>query len=223
LIPTDHGPAVVTVKPESCRRCGEPLSGADPEPLRHQVWELPAIRPVVTKYPLHWRICPGCREGTCGQLPAGVPRAQAGPRLLALTTWLMGCFKPSKRRVARFREPVLGQPCSPGWVVKLQDQATAALAPADDELAEQLPTEAVQGIDESPTKAARLKNWLWTFVANAYTVFALPTPSPAWSTASGPRGIGTWAGRNGAGRIGNAIFRHSSSIRTTRSNAWGGT
>jgi len=63
----------------------------------------------------------------------------AGPRLVALTALLMGCFRQSKRRVALFLEQVLNQPCSPGWVVKLQNQATAALTPAYEELARQLP------------------------------------------------------------------------------------
>jgi transposase len=91
----------------------------------------------------------------------------------------MGCFKQSKRRVALFLEQVLNQPCSPGWVVKLQNQATAALIPAYDQLADNLPTEPLLGIDESPTKEARAKSWLWTFVASTYTVFALRTTRAA--------------------------------------------
>jgi transposase len=179
LVPTDQCQAVVSVKPENCRRCGEPLAGVDPRPLRHQVWEVPEIKPIVTEYQLHRLACPCCRESTCGQLPAGVPQGQAGPRLVALTALLMGCFKQSKRRVALFLEQVLNQPCSPGWVVKLQNQATAALTPAYQELADQLPTERVLGIDESPTKQARIKSWLWTFVAGTYTVFALRTTRAA--------------------------------------------
>lgn len=179
LIPTDQCQSVVTVKPEACRRCGERLLGSDPEALRHQVWEIPEIKPLVTEYQLHRLRCPCCGESTCGQLPAGVPHSQAGPRLVALAALLMGCFKQSKRRVALFLEQVLNQPCSPGWVVKLQDQATAALTPAYEELAQQLPTESVLGIDESPTKQARFKSWLWTFVAGTYTVFALRTTRAA--------------------------------------------
>ena len=173
LIPTDQCQAVVTVKPERCRRCSQRLTGADPEPWRHQVWEIPEIKPLVMEYQLHRLTCRGCHASTCGELPPGVPRSQAGPRLVALVALLMGCFKQSKRRVALFLEQVLNQPCSPGWVVKLQNQATAALTPAYEELATQLPSEAVLGIDESPTKEARKKSWLWTFVASTYTVFAL--------------------------------------------------
>src|SRR5438874_13224218 len=45
LIPVEQCQAVVTCRPTVCRRCGEPLAGADPEPLRHQVWELPEVLP----------------------------------------------------------------------------------------------------------------------------------------------------------------------------------
>jgi transposase len=179
LIPVEQCTQVVSVIPEACRRCGQSLAGSDPNPLRHQVWEIPEIRPLVTEYQLHRLTCPGCSKSTCGELPAGVSQSQAGPRLVALVALLMGCFKQSKRRVALFLEQVLNQPCSPGWVVKLQDQATAALTPAYEELAAQLPTEAVLGIDESPTKEARQKSWLWTFVASTYTFFALRTTRAA--------------------------------------------
>ncbi|MEX0728707.1 MAG: IS66 family transposase [Planctomycetaceae bacterium] len=179
LIPTEDCSDVIPVKPTECRRCGTTLSGDDSEPLRHQVWEIPEIKPLVTEYQRHRLTCPCCGVSTCGQLPPGVPHSQAGPRLVALTALLMGCFKQSKRRVALFLEQVLNQPCSPGWVVKLQNQATAALTPAYEELAAQLPSERVLGIDESPTKQARTKSWLWTFVAGTYTLFTLRTTRAA--------------------------------------------
>lgn len=99
--------------------------------------------------------------------------------MVALTALLMGCFRQSKRRVALFLEYVLNQPCSPGWVVKLQQQATAAITPAYDEVAQCLPAEPVLGIDESPTKEGKVKAWLWTFVAPTYTLFALRTTRAA--------------------------------------------
>ena len=179
LIPTNQCQAVIALRPTACRRCGESLAGNDPQPLRHQVWEIPEIKPLVTEYQRHRLICPYCQQSTCAELPAGVPLSQAGPRLVALTALLMGCFKQSKRRVALFLEQVLNQPCSPGWVVKLQDQATTALKPAYEELAAQLPTEPVLGIDESPTKQAQTKSWLWAFVAASYTLFALRTTRSA--------------------------------------------
>jgi transposase len=74
---------------------------------------------------------------------------------------------------------VLGQPCSPGGVVKLQNQATAALRPAYDELAKQLPDEPPVGLDESPTQQGPHKAWLGTAVAPKFTVCALRTTRAA--------------------------------------------
>jgi transposase len=173
LIPTKECDDVHSLKPTECRRCGKKLSGRDPEPLRHQVWELPEIKPHVTEYQRHRLPCPHCGETTCAPLPPGVPASQAGPRLVALTALLMGCFRQSKSRVALFLEQILQQPCSTGWVVKLQNQATEALRPAYQQLASQLPNEPILAMDETPTKQAAAKSWLWTCVAAAFTVFAV--------------------------------------------------
>lgn len=173
LIPPEQCQQVVPLKPAACRRCQRPLAGNDAEPLRHQVWELPNIKPIVTEYQRHRLRCLCCGETTCAELPRGVPTTQAGPRLVALVALLMGSFRQSKRRVALFLEQVLGQPCSPGWVVKLQTQATAALQEAYEELKDRLPEEPVLSIDETPTKEAKCKSWLWTCVAATFTVFAV--------------------------------------------------
>src|SRR4029077_13661566 len=179
LIATEQCQAVVPLQPATCRRCGEALVGTDPKPLRHQVWDIPEIKPLVTEYQLHRLKCPCCQERTCAPLPPGVPASQGGPRLVALVALLMGCFRQSKRRVALFLDSLLNQPCSPGWVVKLQQQATAALTSAYEELAQQLPAEDIFAIDESPTKDGKAKAWLWTFVASTYTVFTLRTTRAA--------------------------------------------
>jgi len=76
LIPTEDCNEVKPLKPTECRRCGERLSGSDPEPLRHQVWELPKIEPIVTEYQRHRLACPACGETTCAPLPEGVPQGQ---------------------------------------------------------------------------------------------------------------------------------------------------
>lgn len=188
LIPTSDCHAVHVLTPDACRRCGETLTGVEDEPWRHQVWELPAIRPLVTEYQRHRLTCNGCGRITCAPLPPGVPESQAGPQLVALTALLMGCFRQSKRRVALFLTEILQQPCSPGWVVKLQTQATTALQPAMNELKQALPRQPVVGGDETPTKQGSAKAWLWTFVASAFTVFAI-RPSRANTTVTELLGV----------------------------------
>ena len=38
---------------DACRRCGQLLDGVDPDPLRHQVIEIPPITPLVIEHRLH--------------------------------------------------------------------------------------------------------------------------------------------------------------------------
>ena len=173
LLPTDQCDDVHPLKPTACRRCGEELSGSDPEPLRHQVWELPEIKPLVTEYQLHRLVCPCCGETTCAELPPGVPRGQSGPRLMAFVALLMAYFRQSKRRAAAFLDTFLGQPCCPALTVKIQNQVTAALRPSYETLAAQLPTQEQLNIDETGTKQENGKVWLWTFVAHLFTVFTV--------------------------------------------------
>jgi transposase len=173
LIPTKECDEVHSLKPSECRRCGERLGGRDREPLRHQVWELPEIRPYVTEYQRHRLACPGCGETTCADLPVGVSTSTAGERLVALTALLLASFRQSKARTALFLEQVLGQPCSTGWVVKLQNQATAATRQAYDELVAALKEEPVVGMDETPAQEANGKAWLWTAAARRFTTFAM--------------------------------------------------
>jgi transposase len=178
LVPTEQCQTLVPCLPTACRRCGRPLSGTDPEPLRHQVWELPEIRPLITEYQQHRLVC-SCGCSTCGPLPQGVPTGQAGPRLIAFAALLMACFRQSKRRAAQFLGLLLNQPASAGWMVVLQNRAAQAVQPAYDELAQQLPTQPVLLIDESPTKQGQVKAWVWTFVAATFTFFACRTSRAA--------------------------------------------
>lgn len=174
MIAVEDCQGVVPCLPTNCRRCGRTLRGTDDQPLRHQVWELPDIQPLVTEYQQHRLICT-CGCSTCGELPAGVPSGQAGPRLTAFAGLLMACFRQSKRRAAQFLSTILNQPASAAWMVRLQNRCACAVQPAYDQLASQLPKEAVLHIDESPTKEGSAKSWVWTIVAKGFTFFACRT------------------------------------------------
>jgi transposase len=178
LLPTEQCQRVIPCVPPSCRRCAAPLSGIDPQPLRHQVWELPEIKPNVIEYQRHRLTC-RCGTVTCGALPTGVPTGQAGPRLIAFSGLLMSYFRQTKRRAALFLSMILHQPACPGWMVWLQKLAAEAVQPAYDELVRQLPQQAVLYIDESPTKEGKTKSWIWTFVAATFTLFATRTSRAA--------------------------------------------
>ena len=173
LIPAEECKEIIEQRPTTCRRCEELLQGDDAAPLRHQVWELPVIKPDVIEYRLHRLTCPGCGETTCGTLPVGVPTGCSGARLTAFVGLLMGHFRQSKRRASLFLKDLLGYPCCPATTVKIQNQVSAALAAPYEELKQQLAHEPQVSMDESPTKQANFKAWLWTAVAPLYAVFAI--------------------------------------------------
>jgi transposase len=164
LIPTDQCDDVQRLRPAECRRCGAKLGGSDAEPLRHQVWELPELKPHVTEYQRHRLTCSCCGATTCAELPVGVPQGQSGPQLMALTAMLMAFYRQSKRRTAEFLATLLGQPCCPALTVKIQNQVTEALRPSYEEVAAELPTQEHLNIDETATKEENDKAWLWTFL-----------------------------------------------------------
>ena len=178
LIPAEQCQEVVSCVPTECRRCGKELTGVDRDPLRHQVWELPEIQPLVTEYQRHRLVCT-CGFSTCGELPQGVPTGQAGPRLIAFAALLMACFRQSKRRAALFLSAILNHPASPSWMVILLIRSSEAVKPAYDELAAQLSQQDTLNIDESPTKQGTSKAWVWTFVATTFTFFACRTSRAA--------------------------------------------
>jgi transposase len=64
LLPVEDVEEVVVIKPEQCTHCQAPLSGDDPRPWRHQVIEIPPIKPVVTEYQWHELRGSACGEAT---------------------------------------------------------------------------------------------------------------------------------------------------------------
>ena len=95
--------------------------GGGREPLRHQVWELPEFKPVITEYRRHRGECPCCPAPTCAALPVGVPSGQSGPRLTAFVGLLMACFRQNKRRTTMFLSLILNRSRSTGLAMKLQN------------------------------------------------------------------------------------------------------
>src|SRR2546421_7192771 len=90
LVPVAEVDEVVVLKPQQCRGCQAPLSGDDASPFRHQVIEIPPLKPVITEYQWHQLVCPACGATTRAPWPDGVPRRTYGPRVqatVALCTW----------------------------------------------------------------------------------------------------------------------------------------
>jgi transposase len=163
--------AVVELRPAACPDCRHELAGDDPDPVVHQVVELPPVRPHVTEYRRHRLACPRCGRVACGQLPPGVSSGY-GPRVEATAALLTGAYRVGKRGVARLMGDLFGVPISPAGVCDLQHHTATALAPVAAEAhAHVVGTPA--NVDETGWRQARTRVWLWVAVTATLTVFII--------------------------------------------------
>src|SRR3954470_14183190 len=149
LVPPEGLRQVVECSPPSCRWCGNVLAGDDPEPIRHQVAEVPPVQPVVDEYRLHRLVCPRCRTSTCATLPLGVPTGAFGPRLRAILSVLAGGYRLGKRPIRRLAFDLLGLSISVGMICRLERQSADELEAPVKELREHVRTAGSAHIDET--------------------------------------------------------------------------
>lgn len=173
LVLPDQLHGTLTCKPDCCAGCGGTLEGSDPQPHRHQVAEVPPIRPEVVEYQIHRLTCPGCGVTTPAELPDGVPRGSFGPRLRAMLSLLAGEFRLAKRPVQRLVRNFFGLDISLGMIAKLERHTAIVLGPVDAELAEAVRAAPWTHIDETPWRQANHKAWLWIGTSDQVTHFQI--------------------------------------------------
>lgn len=173
LVPPEQLRQVIDCKPPQCRWCHTTLAGDDPEPIRHQVAEVPPVTPVVDEYRLHRLMCPRCRTSTCATLPPGVPRGAFGPRLRAILSVLAGGYRLGKRPIRQLAFDLLGLSISVGMICRLERQSADELEAPVEELRQYVREAAVAHIDETSWWQGRDKMWLWAAVTRLVTVFTI--------------------------------------------------
>jgi transposase len=160
---------VVELRASNCTRCSHPLTGDDPSPHRHQVVEIPPIRPHVTEYRRHRLLCPRCGRVTCPALPADA-RGGYGPRVQAVCALLAGAYRVGKRGVARLCQDLFGVPISPAAVCDLQHKTATALEPVVREAHEHVAGRPAN-VDETGWREGGKRGWLWVAATACVTVF----------------------------------------------------
>jgi transposase len=171
LIPVEEVDEVVVIKPAQCTHCQAPLSGDDPKPWRHQVIELPPIKPVVTEYQWHQLACPVCGETTRAPWPEGVPSGTYGPRVQATVALCTGAYRLSKRTTQQVMDEVFGVPLSVGTISPLEQATTAAVAAPVEAARTYVHAQAVAHLDETSWRQGGKRAWLWVAVTSVVTVF----------------------------------------------------
>ena len=173
LIPVEEVDEVVVIKPEQCAHCQASLSGDDPQPWRHQVIEIPPIKPVVTEYQWQHLRCSACGEVTRAPWPDGVPSGTYGPRVQATVALCTGSYRLSKRTTQQMMDEVCGVPMSVGTISQLEQATTEVLAAPVEEARTYVHAQAVAHLDETSWRQGGQRAWLWAAVTSWVTVFVV--------------------------------------------------
>lgn len=172
---------VLNHHPETCSCCGEKLEGEDAFPYRHQIVEIPPIKPIVVEHRLHQLVCDSCGASTRATLPSNVQTCGYGVGVVALVAVLSGLYRHSQRMVQSALGDVFGVPMSLGMVNKLRLEASAALENVVEEAKIYVQTSPVVGADETHfiqgnvdgCNEKKRQAWLWTAVTPLVAFFQI--------------------------------------------------
>jgi len=166
---------VIHHRPVSCRRCGALLLGDDPNPYRHQVTELPVVKPYVIEHQVHQIGCPCCGLANRGELPPEVAASQFGVNVISLVALLMGRYRLSKRQVSQLLWECFGIEMAASTVVNHQKTISQALAEPVAELQPYIQGQPTCNVDETGWRQAgqAKRSWLWTVVTRHATLFRI--------------------------------------------------
>lgn len=166
-------------KPSNCSKCGYELKGEDPQPNRHQIVELPVLKPQVTEYRLHTLECEHCGEKSRAKLPTGVSEKSYGARLTALVGMLSVEARQSHRQMQGLLREVFGIEISRGTINNIRQEVSEAIAKASEEAKEYAQQQPVVNCDETGfsqqnrdgNNPTAKKAWLWVLVTPLISVF----------------------------------------------------
>jgi len=173
------GDVIENHRPTMCPLCGEELTGFDAAPYRHQILELPQLRPQITEHRLHQLNCAHCGTSTRAQLPPAVGVSRYGERLTAAVGILSSENGQSHSKVQTLLNRLFGIDISIASVNRLRNEISdAVLIPvaAAQQFVKNAPflhsdeTSFTQGNGDGQNPD-RKKAWLWTIVTASVVIF----------------------------------------------------
>jgi transposase len=166
----DH---IIDVRPEQCGQCGMLLLGEDAGPERHQVTDLPRLRPIVTESRRHCLWCVACGACTQAPWPATMPGGSFGPRGQATVGYLTGRIGASQREVPEILATLCQTEVSVGSIAALEQSVSIALATPVTEVEQYIQRQPVRNADETSWWEKRQRLWLWISATPWVTIFRL--------------------------------------------------
>ena len=148
--------------PERCG-CGHVFCGGEErigDPVVHQEYELPPIKPLVFEHARVRLQCPACGRPVLAELP-GPALSGYGPRLEAHIAMLAGVFRLSHDQVRQVVAEVFAIPSCKGTIDNTLARISAILADPWAELREAVRKAQAVHLDETTWRLRGAQQWLW--------------------------------------------------------------
>lgn len=194
---------LVVARPTSCETCGALLLGEDPQPVRHQVTELPLREPEVTEYQRHTLTCLACGAHTQADWPPEMPAGSFGPRAQATVGYVTGRLGVSQRDTEELLETLFHLELGLGTIPALEQAVSVAVAESATQAQSYVQTQSVANVDETSWPERRRRGWLWAAITPLVTVFRVLATRGAegakellGDTFAGIVGSDRWGGYN---------------------------
>jgi hypothetical protein len=168
-------------KPSNCNACGYELQGEDLQPIRHQIIDLPVLKPLVVEHRLHELECEHCGAKTRAVLPEGISAKCYGARLAAFVAFLSGGSRQSFRQAQMFLSQVFDMEISRGSINRMRQEVSESVASAVDEAKTYVQQQNVMNCDETGYRQQNKdgnnpdnkKAWIWVLVTPLVSVFMI--------------------------------------------------
>ena len=181
LVPVEQCTSVTDHTPERCAKCEADLTGEDPDPLRHQIFEIPVPQPRVFEHRLHSLQC-ACGHLTRACLPEGVTANGFGPGVEGTVATLAGACRLSHRMIVSVMRDLFGIPLGLGTVTRILARSSQAIEQPVEAAREFVRWyEGAKYVDETGwfqrgadgTNEDELRAWLWAAVTAPVTYFEI--------------------------------------------------
>lgn len=174
LLPPEEVNDTVVCLPKSTCDCGGHVKANPAKFKRHQQFELPVIKPIVTEYRQIYGCCGTCGKAHCAPLPYGVSNTLLAPRAIATIAVFTADYKLSKRATMRVFDDMFNLPISLGTVSNAEKIVSTSLAPPVEEakIYIQQQTGPVNA-DETSHKLQGDKMWMWMATTLLVAVFII--------------------------------------------------
>jgi len=156
---------IIACRVEQCQRCGKDLRECQQWVVgRHQVIDLPPLKPIVREAQRYRVTCPQCQCQQTAAYTAGYEKGRRfGPHLEALVLYLHYAHPLSYERVQDIVAAVAGLEISRGALVNGVKRAQQQLQRTAETIHQQVKQAAVVGSDETTARVDGVKYWQWVF------------------------------------------------------------